>query len=303
MGVSLMPDLSKGELSMRRSKLTFTLFLAPALLSFLLVVIIPMMTGIYYSFTDWNGINDTINFVGFSNYSSVFTQDPSFVWSFGFTAVFAILAVLFCNLIGFLLALMVTRELAGRNMYRAVFFMPNLIGGLLLGFTWQFIFTKIFESLGKAWGLPFLEGWLSNTATGFWGLVIVAVWQMSGYMMIIYIAALQGIPDSLIEAAKIDGASTGRIITRIMMPMVAPAFTVCTFISLSNSFKLFDQNLALTNGAPNNSTMMLALNIYNVAFTKNLLGQAQARALIFMLAVAAITLTQLYFNKKREVEL
>jgi raffinose/stachyose/melibiose transport system permease protein len=288
---------------MKRSMLGFWLFLMPTLLAFLAVVIVPMVFGFYYSFTDWNGIGNNPSFKGIENYIKIFTDDPTFWQNFLFTALFAVVTVVLVNIVGFGLALLVTQKFRGSKLMRAVFFMPNLIGGLLLGFTWQFIFVNIFEKIGKALDLPFLQGWLSTTETGFFGLVIVSVWQMAGYMMIIYIAALQSIPDSLLEAAEIDGANRRQRLLKITIPMIAPAFTICTFLTLSNSFKLFDQNLALTNGAPNNSTQMLALNIYHTAFAQTDLGLAQAKAIIFMLAVAAITLTQLYFNKKREVEL
>ncbi len=180
--------------------------------------------------------------------------------------------------------------------------MPNLIGGILLGFTWNFIFVGVFESIAKVSGWQFFSGWLSNTETGFWGLIIVVVWQLSGYMMIIYIAALQNIPDSVNEAAELDGARGLTKMFSITIPMVMPAFTIGLFLSLSNSFKLFDQNVALTNGGPNRSTMMLALNIYNTAFAQNKLGLAQAKAIIFLIIVATISVIQLSITKKREVE-
>jgi raffinose/stachyose/melibiose transport system permease protein len=284
-------------------KLGFWLFLLPTLLAFAATVIVPMLFGFYYSFTDWNGIGNAPAYEGFNNYIKIFTDDPTFWQNFLFTALFAVVTVILVNIVGFGLALLVTRKFRGNKLMRAVFFMPNLIGGLLLGFTWQFIFINIFDKIGAALGLSFMQGWLSTTETGFFGLVIVSIWQMSGYMMIIYIAALQGIPESILEAARIDGANRRQRLFGIIIPMVAPAFTICTFLTLSNSFKLFDQNLALTNGAPNNSTQMLALNIYHTAFAQADLGLAQAKAIIFMLAVAAITLTQLYFNKRKEVEL
>ncbi len=288
---------------MKVSKFWFCVFVLPILLAFLSVVIIPMFMGIYYSFTDWNGIGNTPNWVGISNYIEIIQTDHGFRESFVFTAKFAFVSVIMINLIGFGLALLVTGSSRLNNILRSVFFMPNLIGGLILGFVWQFIFTKAFDSIGSSIGLSFLEGWLSTTSTGFWGLVILMSWQMSGYMMIIYIAALQSIPESLKEAAKIDGASAFERLKNITIPLVAPAFTVGLFLTLSNSFKLFDQNLALTNGGPANSTQMLALNIYKTAFTFTRFGLAQAKAVIFLVAVAAISLTQIYYSKKREVEM
>ncbi len=287
---------------MKRSKLWFWLFVGPIFLAFLIVVIIPMLRGIYFSFTDWNGISNNVTFTGLDNYKRAFT-DPEFFAAFKFTATFAIISVFTINIMGFLLALLVTQGLKGANFQRSVFFMPNLIGGLILGFVWQFIFVKAFDNIGGTFNLPFLEGWLSTTTTGFWGLVILMSWQMSGYMMIIYIAAIQSIPEALNEAAKIDGANSLQRLRSITIPMVMPAFTVGLFLSLSNAFKLFDQNLALTGGGPYGSTEMMALNIYQTAFSRNQLGYAQAKAVIFLLAVAAITLTQIYLTKSREVEL
>lgn len=287
---------------MKKSRFWFWLFVGPILLAFLTVVIIPMLRGFYFSFAEWNGISNDVNLVGLDNYMRAF-QDEEFINSFKFTAKFAAVSVVAINVIGFSLALLVTQGLKGANIQRSIFFMPNLIGGLILGFVWQFIFTKAFDAFGSHWGIPFFEGWLSTTGTGFWGLVILMSWQMSGYMMIIYIAAIQSIPESLNEAAKIDGANAWQRLLNITIPMVMPAFTIGLFLSLSNSFKLFDQNLALTRGGPYGSTEMLALNIYQTAFARNQFGYAQAKAVIFLIAVAVITLTQIYFTKKREVEM
>ncbi len=288
---------------MKRSKLWFALFVGPCLLAFLMVVIIPMFMGFYYSFTDWNGIGNTAQWVGAKNYIQVLTKDPGFLNAFLFTAKFAAVSVAAINLMGFGLALLATRGLRGSHVMRSIFFMPNLIGGLILGFVWQFIFIKAFDGAGKLLGIEFLQGWLSSTGTGFWGLAILMSWQLSGYMMIIYIAALESIPESLNEAAQIDGATAWQRLRHITIPLVAPGFTVGVFLSLSNAFKLFDQNLALTAGGPFDSTQMLALNIYKSAFVFNKLGLAQAKAVIFLLVVSAITLTQIYFSKKREVEM
>jgi len=287
----------------KNSKLWFFVFVGPVLLAFLLVVIIPTLMGIYYSFTDWDGIVNNASWVGLRNYFDIFEKGGDFLDSFIFTAKFAATTVLTINIIGFSLALLVTRKAKYNNVMRSVFFMPNLIGGLILGFIWQFVFTNAFNYVGQMLGLDFLQGWLSTTATGFWGLVIVMTWQLSGYMMIIYIAALQNIPKSLIEAAEIDGATSWQKLKGITIPLVAPAFTIGLFLTLSNSFKLFDQNLSLTGGGPFNSTQMLALNIYETAFVFNQFGRAQAKAVIFLVVIAAITLTQIYFSKKREVEM
>lgn len=284
---------------MKRSKVSFWLFLLPCLATFAIVVLIPMFSGFYYSLTNWDGVSNVAVFTGFDNFARIFTTDTQFWRSFGFTALFALCAVASINVVGFSLALLVTKKFRGASAMRSIFFMPNLIGGLLLGFAWQFIFINVFT----ATGIPFLQGWLTNQATGFLGLLILMTWQMGGYMMLIYIAALQNIPDSVLEAASIDGASGRKKLFGITIPMVMPAFTIGLFLTLSNCFKLFDQNLALTNGGPNNSTQMVALNIYQTAFTLNRFGEAQAKAIIFFVAVAVIAGLQLYFGKKREVEL
>ena len=288
---------------MKNRRLWYALFIAPILIAFLVVVIIPALIGIYYSFTDWNGIVNDAKWIGIDNYLEIFSDKEEFLNSFIFTGKITAVLVVTINLVGFGLALLVTRGLKLSNFLRSVFFMPNLIGGLILGFVWQFIFIKVFESIGSRLGWEFMQGWLSTTATGFWGLVILMTWQLAGYMMVIYIAALQNIPEALNEAAAIDGANSFQRLRHITIPLVAPAVTVGVFLTLSNSFKLFDQNLALTAGGPYHSTQMLALNIYTTAFTFNRLGIAQAKAVLFLITVALITLTQIYYSKQREVEM
>lgn len=288
---------------MKRSKAGFWLFMAPALTAFIMVQLIPTAKGIYYSFTNWRGIGADKDFVGLNNYINTFTNDPKFVHAFLFTLAFAVCAVISVNVVGFGLALLVTQKFKGANLMRGIFFMPNLIGGILLGFTWQFIFVQVFDAVGKKLEIPALQGWLSNTKTGFIGLLIVVTWQLAGYMMIIYIAQIQNISESVIEASKIDGAGWFQRLRNIILPLVVPAFTIGLFLTISNAFKLFDQNVALTGGGPNNSTQMLALNIYNTAFGEGNFGQAQAKAVIFLILVAAISLTQLKITKSKEVEM
>jgi len=288
---------------MNYNKKTFYIFTGPILIAFFMVVLIPLIIGVYYSFTEWNGRMDQIpNFIGFKNYIDII-KDEGFRKAFFFTAKFTIVSVIVINTIGFSLALLVTKKLKISNFMRTIFFMPNLIGGLILGFIWQFIFMGVFQYISEITGWTFFAGWLSNANTGFWGLVIIMTWQMSGYLMIIYIAALQNIPKSLIEAAEIDGASGWAKTRHIIFPMVAPAFTISMFLTLANSFKLFDQNLSLTNGGPGGATEMLALNIYKTAYTFTNYGEAQAKAVVFFLLVAAITMVQVYTNKKKEVEM
>lgn len=288
---------------MKKSKIGFWAFILPSFAFFVLVVVIPAVWGLAYSLTDWNGISREVRFVGLQNYIRIFSQDKDFFHAFGFTAVFALSAVIGVNVIGFLLALLVTSKAKGTTFMRGAFFMPNLIGGILLGFTWQFIFVQAFGAIYNATGWGFFANWLSDTKTSFWGLLILVIWQLAGYMMVIYVAQIQNIPDSIVEAAEIDGASYLQRLKYIVLPLVAPAFTVGLFLSLTTCFKLYDQNLALTNGGPFNSTEMLALNIYNSAFKYNELGVAQAKAVVFLVAVAGIGLTQLYISKKREVEM
>lgn len=284
-----------------KNGLFFWLFLAPVLIALIMVVVIPLLYGVYYSFTNWDGINTPV-FAGITNYIQLL-GDEGFRNALWFTTKFAVVSIVLINAIGLGLALLVTQKLKGSNIMRTVFFMPNLIGGLILGFIWQFVFIQGFDAIGQAVGTEALQGWLSTTRTGFWGLVILTAWQMSGYIMIIYIAHLEGIPEDLVEAAQIDGANVFQRFRHIIFPLVAPAFTVSMFLTLSNSFKLYDQNLSLTGGAPYNSTQMVAMNIYNTAFLENKMAYAQSKALIFFIIIAVISLTQVYYNKKREVEM
>ncbi|MBU7554615.1 sugar ABC transporter permease [Pediococcus ethanolidurans] len=286
---------------MKNRSLSFWLFLTPTLVALALVVFIPMLEGLFYSFTDWDGLSFT-KMVGFQNYITLL-HDKAFVNAFWFTVAFVIVTVIALNVIGLGLALLVTQKFKGSSFLRTVFFMPNMIGGLILGFIWQFIFTQGFSALGSALHAGWLENWLTTENTGFWGLVIVTVWQMSGYIMIIYIAYLQNIPQEIIEAAEIDGASAWQRFTKITFPMIAPAFTVCMFLTLSNGFKIYDQNLSLTGGGPYNSTQMLAMDIVNTAYNASNFSLAEAKAIIFFIIVAAISLIQVFYNRKREVDL
>ncbi|WP_435368112.1 carbohydrate ABC transporter permease [Neobacillus niacini] len=281
----------------------FTLFVGPVLLAFTLIVLIPFVTGIYYAFTDWNGITGTVKWVGLDNFTYLFSEDKQFQQSFMLTTKYTVVSIILTNVIGFGLALLVAQRLKTRNLLRTVFFMPNLIGGLILGFIWQFIFVKGFASIGELTGIPLFElAWLGDAETAFWGIVIVSLWQGAGYIMIIYIAALQNVPQELIEAARIDGANRFQILRHITMPLVAPAVTICLFLTTASSFKVFDANLSLTNGGPFKSTEMLALNIYTEAFVNNRYGIGEAKALIFFIVVAAITVIQVTISKKKEVE-
>ncbi|SDI47884.1 carbohydrate ABC transporter permease [Alteribacillus bidgolensis] len=286
---------------MKSREFSYWLFLTPVILSLTLVVIIPLLFGLYYSFTDWNGLTVS-TFIGLDHYMRVF-EDQRFISSLWFTIKFSVVTVILLNILGLGLALLVTKQLKSSHLLRTIFFMPNLIGGLILGFIWQFIFISVFSDIGSIFGAESLQGWLSSPATGFWGLVILTSWQMAGYIMIIYIAYLQNIPSELLEAAEVDGANAFQRFRHVLFPLVAPAFTVSMFLTLSTAFKIYDQNLSLTDGGPYNSTEMVAMNIVNTAFTYNEMAYGQAKAIIFFIFVAAIAITQVYYNKKREVEL
>lgn len=286
---------------MNNKSLSYWLFLSPVLIALILVVATPFIYGFGLSFTDWNGVSIG-QFIGLQNYIDLF-QDGEFRSAFWFTGLFAIVTVILLNVFGLGLALLVTQSLKSSNLLRAVFFMPNLIGGLILGFIWQFIFVNAFSQAGTLLNIEALQGWLSTTATGFWGLVILTAWQMAGYIMVIYIAFLQSIPGDVIEAAKIDGAGAFHRFKSIIFPLLAPAFTVSMFITLSAGFKIYDQNLSLTNGGPFDSTQMLAMDIVRTAFVDNEMAYAQGKAVVFFLIVTAIALAQVFYNRRREVEM
>lgn len=297
------PELQAKRKVNFKKALGYAAFVGPALLFFILVQIIPFLMGIYYSFTSWNGVSSAVEWVGLDNYIRIFTDDPKFFNSFMFTVKFMIAAVLISNILGFGFALLLNAALKTKNILRTVFFIPNVIGGLLLGFIWQFIFVKGFASIGNLTNLDFFKlPWLGDETTAFWGIVIVFAWQTSGYMMVIYIAALQGVDTSLLEAAKMDGASNLSILKNIIIPLILPAFTICFFLTISMAFKIFDINLSLTGGGPFNSTESVAINIYQEAFQNNRYGLGTAKSILFFVVVALFTTFQVMFTKKREVE-
>ncbi|QPC45804.1 carbohydrate ABC transporter permease [Mangrovibacillus cuniculi] len=286
-----------------KSVLTYAAFVGPAILFFTIVQLVPFFMGLYYSFTSWNGVSSTAEWVGFANYLKIFTNDKDFLNSFLFTTKFMLAAVVISNLIGFSLALLLNAALKSKNILRTVYFIPNVIGGLLLGFIWQFIFVKGFAAVGAATDIAFFKlPWLGDETTAFWGIVIVFAWQISGYMMVIYIAALQGVDPSLLEAAKIDGASSWMMLRKIIIPLILPAFTICFFLTISMAFKIFDLNLSLTGGGPFNSTQSVAINIYNEAFQYNRYGLGTAKSFIFFLIVAVFTTLQVVLTKRKEVQ-
>ncbi len=279
----------------------FPIFIIPTFAAFCIGFIYPFLHGIYLSFCTFKTTSDA-KFVGFSNYLKAFS-DSGFLHAFWFTALFTVVSVVAINVLAFFVAYALTSGIRGANAFRTVFFMPNLIGGVILGYIWQLIFNGILQNYGTNIKL--------NSTFGFWGLVILLCWQQVGYMMIIYISGLNSIPDSLYEAARVDGATRGQILRRVTLPMMMPSITICTFLTLTNSFKLFDQNLALTAGEPGiqsvgntiYSTEMLALNIYNTFYQNaNTRGVGQAKAVIFFLLVAVIALAQLYATRRKEVQ-
>jgi len=287
------------------------LFLAPVLIAFIMVMVIPFFLGIYYSMTDFNGVRSDLTFVGLKNYQFMF-QDPLFLHSFMVTVEYTVINVILVNVVAFALSLMVTSNLKGRNFLRAGFFVPNLIGGIVLGYIWQFIFNNVLPTFAENLGLAFLgKSLIGNKNTVIWAMSLVNVWQYAGYIMMIYVAAIQGIPANLMEAANVDGANYWVRLTKILMPMMASSFTITMFLTLTNSFKQFDLNMSLTNGGPAGVFMkkavkvseLLALNIYNTAITKNLWGDGQARAVIFFIVLVCVSLVQVAINKRKEVEM
>lgn len=279
----------------------FPIFVLPAFAAFCIGFVYPFLHGIYLSFCNFRTTSDA-KWVGLSNYFDAFT-DKGFLYSFVFTAAFTLVSVVIINVAAFAVAHILTSGIRGANAFRTVFFMPNLIGGVILGYIWQVIFDGILQNYGTNIKL--------DSTLGFFGLIILLCWQQIGYMMIIYISGLNAIPDHLYEAARVDGATKWQVLRRVTLPMMMPSITICTFLTLTNSFKLFDQNLALTAGEPGlqvggetvYQTEMLALNIYNTFYQNlNSRGIGQAKAVIFFLLVGAIGLVQLYFTRRNEVE-
>lgn len=269
------------------------IFLLPTMAAFLIGFIIPFIEGIYLSFCNFTTIKDA-KFVGIQNYLEAF-KDSNFLGSFKFTTLFAIVSLVLINVLAFLIALALTQNIKGKNIFRTVFFMPNLIGGIVLGYVWQLIFDGIFVKFDTALKL--------NETLGFWGLVILVGWQQIGYMMIVYIAGLQAIPGDIQEAAMIDGATRMQRLFKITIPNMMPSITICTFLTITNSFKLFDQNLALTGGEPLHKTEMLALNIYSTFYGRvGAEGVGQAKAVVFFIIVVAIGLLQLKLTRDKEVQ-
>ena len=277
------------------------IFILPTFLAFLIGFVWPFLQGIYLSFTTFNTPRDA-QWVGFENYTKAFS-DPGFVNAFKNTAAFAVVSIILINVVAFMIAYALTQKMRGSNLFRTVFFMPNLIGGVVLGYIWSMIFDGILKNYGT-----YLT---ANGTYGFWGLVILVAWQQIGYMMIIYIAGLQAVPEDMLEAAKIDGATGSQTLFQVIIPNVMPSITTCTFLTLTNSFKMFDQNMALTGGLPSvmqngakiNVTELLALNIYSTYnIGRKYHGRAQAKAVVFFILVAVLAIAQQAATRSKEVQ-
>ena len=295
--------LRRDNSMIRQTRMWSPLFMGPVIAAFIIGFVWPFIQGIYLSFCKFKTISKA-EFIGFGNYVKAF-QDVSFTHAVWYTALFAVTSLVLINVLAFAVAYALTQGIRGSNLYRTVFFMPNLIGGIVLGYIWSMIFDGVLSRYGTSI--------LLESKYGFWGLIILMCWQQIGYMMIIYIAGLQAVPEDMLEAAKIDGATKAQTLFKVTIPNVMPSITICMFLSLTNGFKLFDQNLALTAGLPYiinpdgttiNTTEMLALNIYNTFYGSNTAarGTAQAKAVIFFILVAAIGLIQLNYTRKREVQ-
>lgn len=279
---------------MKRSiKKYVPIFLLPITIAFLFAFAVPFVMGVGLSFADFTTVTDA-KWVGFQNYIDAFTSSSDFLHSLVFTALFTVVSIITVNVFSFILALLLTRGIRGTNLFRSVFFMPNLIGGIVLGYIWNLLINAVLSSFGV--DITY------KAEYGFWGLVILTNWQLIGYMMVIYVAGLQNVPNDLIEAAQIDGASPLKTLFSVKIPMVMPSVTICMFLTLTNSFKMFDQNLALTAGAPERETEMIALNIYNTFYGRvGWQGVGQAKAVIFFVIVGILAFLQLKITSSKEV--
>jgi raffinose/stachyose/melibiose transport system permease protein len=286
------------------------IFLFPLLFTFAITVIIPLVLGIFYSTTDWNGVRMT-GFVGLSNYIAMF-KEPSFLWSLLITVLFVVVNMILVNVIGFCLALLCTSRLKGVGFFRAAYFLPNLIGGIVLGYIWQFVFNNVLVKItASAFGMQ--NSLLASTGPAFAAIIVVYIWQYAGYIMLIYVTGLTTIPGDVLEAAAIDGAGAIQTLFQIKLPMIASTVTICTFLTLTSAFKQFDVNMALTNGSGSvanfmgnyltNGTQMLALNIYNTAISKNSYALGQAKAVLFFIILACVSIIQVRVSNSKEVEM
>ena len=299
LGLYLFPTLKY-----HRSTINF-IFVFPLLFTFGVTVIIPLCLGVFYSFSDWNGVQMT-QMVGFANYASMF-KDPAFLWSVLLTVLFVVFNMVLVNVVAFALALLCTQNMKGISFFRASYFLPNLIGGIVLGYVWQFVFNNVLIKFTNNISL------LANTGTAFACIIVVYIWQYAGYIMLIYVTGLTQVPRDVLEAAQIDGANAVKTLFSIKVPMIAATITICTFLTLTSAFKQFDVNMALTNGTGvvtgfmgqflTNGTQMLALNIYNTAISKNNYALGQAKAILFFILLAIVSIIQVSISNKKEVEM
>lgn len=280
----------------------FCLFGLPGLFCFFAVVIIPFIYGVYLTFTDWDGVSSEKHFIWFENFKGVI-RDGEFWTSLLLTFKYVIVVVILVNVIAFVIAYLLTRGIKGQNFFRAGFFTPNLIGGIVLGYVWQFVFSRVFVNIGESTGRELFEAsWLSDPNLAFAALVLVSVWQLSGYMILIYVAGFMGLSEDVMEAASIDGASGWTKMRKIILPLMMSSITICLFLTLSKAFMVYDVNLSLTAGGPYGTTEMAAMHVYEKAFTSRQFGVGQAEALILFIVVACISGIQVYLTKKQEVE-
>lgn len=288
---------------MKVGKHWYALFVFPLMAVFITVVIIPFITGIGYAFVEWNGLAKVPKeFIGFQNFREVF-QDQSFWSSLGRTVIFTAVTVCLVNIIALAFALMVTAKVGTRNVARTMFFLPYMIGGLILGYIWKFILGEGMSVIGEMLGRPdIFFNWLTNKQMAFVAIIVVAVWQMSGYIMIIYIAGLGSISEDVLESAAIEGTGPWMMLTRIKLPLIMHSITICLFLTLSYSFKVYDVNLSLTGGGPNHATQLISMTIFNEIFTKRKFGYGQSMAILFFILIAFITLAQVHFTSDKEVE-
>lgn len=280
----------------------FGIFALPGMFCFAAVVVVPFLYGVYLTFTDWNGVSQTKNFIGWKNYAGVI-QDRQFWSSLLLTFKYVIVVVILVNVIAFAIAWLLTRGIKGQNFFRAGFFTPNLIGGIVLGYIWQFVFSRVFVGIGDKTGWKLFEtSWLSDPNKAFAALVLVSVWQLSGYMILIYVAGFMGLSEDVMEAAGIDGAGGWVKLKNIILPLMMSSVTICLFLTLSRAFMVYDVNLSLTSGGPYGTTEMAAMHVYEKAFTSRQFGVGQAEALILFIVVACISGLQVYLTKRQEVE-
>lgn len=289
---------------MLRNIWNYVLFMGPSLFLFVAICLVPFVFEIWYSFTDWNGIHANYQFVGLKNYINVFLNDSKYWHSMWFTLKFAFFVLIFSNLIGFFWAYGLSKDIPFRNVMRAGFYIPRIVGGVILGFLWRFIIMELFPIIGDMTGIAWLsQGWFQTEESSFWAMVIVMSWSMSGYMMIIYIAGLTSISQDYVEAATIDGAKHHHILRYITLPLLMPSITQCLFLSVVNSLKVYDLNISLTKGNPFRLSEAVTMNVYQTAFSSNQMGYGSAKALVLVFVIAGISLLQVAITSKKEVQM